>query len=85
LPGEPDSDAARPVEEWLLERRRTERLAGGSLACPACDLPIALGAPVAVSAGLDCPYCRRMAPAREYLRLGTAVPAGSRVAIVASF
>jgi hypothetical protein len=85
LPGDADSDGARPAEQWQLERRRPEQLAEGALSCPECELPIAIAAPLAVSEALDCPYCERHAPARDFLRLGAAGPHGSRVAVVASF
>jgi hypothetical protein len=77
--------SARPARQWAVVRERPERLAEGILACPACELPIALAATLAVSAPLDCPYCGRHAPAREFLRLGAGAPPASRVAVVASF
>jgi hypothetical protein len=76
---------ARPAREWAIVRQRPERLAEGTLACPACQLPIALAAPLAVSEGLDCPFCERRAPARDFLRLGAEGPAGTRVAVLARF
>ncbi|MBA2644781.1 MAG: hypothetical protein H0U80_04990, partial [Solirubrobacterales bacterium] len=43
------------------ERRsgRSTHLATGTLACPECDAPVALGAGrrLAPSAGISCPYC----------------------------
>jgi hypothetical protein len=61
------------VEE---ERRatRSSRLAVGTLACPACDAPVALaGRRLAPSAGLECPYCGHAGVLRDFLSL--AVPA----------
>jgi hypothetical protein len=41
------------------ERRTAEstRLAGGTLACPRCDAPVALAGPVAPADPLACPFC----------------------------
>lgn len=54
------------------ERRRTRSclVTEGSLACPRCDAPVALGAG-AVSPGhpLDCPFCDHAGPVREFLSL----------------
>lgn len=57
------------VEE---ERRsaRTTRLAGGTLACPRCDAPVALTAgPVAPAEPMRCPFCRHAAAVRDFLSL----------------
>ncbi len=48
----------------------TTRVASGTLACPGCDAPVALGAPVAPSAAMECPYCGRFGAVREFLSLG---------------
>jgi len=51
---------------------RAWRLATGTLACPRCDAPVALGGrAVALTEGLDCPFCRHSAPLRDFLSLAT--------------
>jgi hypothetical protein len=51
---------------------RSTRLAGGTLACPSCDAPVAPG-PRALSPAepIACPYCRHAAPVREFLSLAS--------------
>jgi hypothetical protein len=71
------SDPLRPEPVTRLggsqeERRttRSSRLATGTLACPHCDAPVALG-PEAVTpaTALRCPYCEHGAPLRDFLSL----------------
>ena len=66
------------------ERRRGSgwRVAEGALACPACDLPIALAAAASPSELARCPYCDHGAPLRDFLRLDATALAG-RVEVVA--
>lgn len=56
------------------ERRREQssRIAGGTLACPRCDGPVALGTR-AVSPGepLACPFCSHRATVRDFLSLAS--------------
>ncbi len=51
----------RPAEKaaWLGTR---------SLACPACDMPIAITAPVGFSDEIACAFCETTAPTREFIR-----------------
>ena len=52
----------RPAAAW--------RLGTGTLACPRCDAPVALGAGhVAPADPLGCPYCEHTAAVREFLSL----------------
>jgi hypothetical protein len=54
------------------ERRvtRTARLAVGTLACPACDAPVALAAGAwAPADALACPYCAHAGALRDFLSL----------------
>lgn len=54
------------------ERRsqRSSRVASGSLACPACDAPVALtDGPVALTDQLGCPFCGHSGPTRAFLSL----------------
>jgi hypothetical protein len=46
------------------------RVASGTLACPRCDAPIALGErAVSLTEDLGCPFCRHAAAARDFLSL----------------
>jgi hypothetical protein len=54
------------------ERRlgRSTRLGVGTLACPDCDAPIAIGTErLAPGDQLTCPFCWRRGPVREFLSL----------------
>ena len=65
------------------ERRsvRTTRLAGGTLACPACDAPVAPGGRVLTPPeALACPFCDHAAAVRDFLSL-TAPSRPARVAV----
>ena len=55
-------------------RARSQRLGTGTLACPHCDAPVALG-PGASSpaAALGCPFCGHAGPLRDFLSLGAPV------------
>jgi hypothetical protein len=51
---------------------RTGHLASGTLACPRCDAPVALGAGgVAPGDPLGCPYCDHTAAVRDFLSLAS--------------
>ena len=57
-----------------LEKRpsHSARLATGTLACPACDVPVAPGPlPLAPADLIGCPYCRHVATVRDFLSLAT--------------
>ncbi|MBB4665062.1 hypothetical protein [Conexibacter arvalis] len=53
------------------EERRVARssvVAAGTLACPDCDAPIALGdRPLSPAAPLGCPFCGHEGPVRDFL------------------
>jgi hypothetical protein len=69
-PVRPDSEG-RLVHE---ERRatRTGIVAVGTLACPQCDAPVALGERrVSPPDPLDCPFCEHHSAARDFLSLKT--------------
>jgi uncharacterized paraquat-inducible protein A len=69
-PVRPDSEG-RVVHE---DRRavRSSAVAHGTLACPQCDAPVALGETrVRPSDALDCPFCDHHAAARDFLSLST--------------
>jgi len=74
-----DSDPARPggvalPVEVRKDHRRADswRLATGTLACPLCDAPVALGeARLAPADRVACPYCGHGAVLRDFLSLAT--------------
>jgi hypothetical protein len=46
------------------------RVATGTLACPCCDAPVALGGRgVSLTENLDCSFCRHTAAVRDFLSL----------------
>ena len=59
------------VAGWQEERRaaRTAVLATGTLACPACDAPVAPDRALAPAEPLACPYCGHGGAVREFLSL----------------
>ena len=48
---------------------RSWHLATGTLACPACDAPVAPAGTMAPSDPLDCGYCRHAGAVRDFLSL----------------
>jgi hypothetical protein len=67
---------ARSGGEQLVEHRRstrTDRLAEATLACPHCDVPLAIGPdPLRITDRLGCPFCGSRGAVRDFLSL--AVP-----------
>jgi len=62
--------ANRPAGAYEVRRARSSRLATGTLACPLCDAPVAVGgASLSPADGLACPYCAHTAATREFLSL----------------
>lgn len=62
--------AARPGAYEDRAAGRPFDVAAGTLACPRCDAPVALGRRAASFAEeLDCPFCRYAAPLRDFLSL----------------
>ena len=56
--------------EEIRHFTRSARLGSGTLACPRCDVPVALGGQrIVVTHDLDCPFCHHQAPARDFLSL----------------
>lgn len=45
------------------------RIAGGTLACPRCDAPVALAGVVAPADALACPFCAHDGRVRDFLSL----------------
>ena len=57
--------------EELRPSSRVGVLDVGTLACPRCDAPVALGErAVAPNESLSCPYCLHTAAVRDFLTLG---------------
>jgi hypothetical protein len=60
---------------------RTGHLASGTLACPLCDAPVALGAArVSPADPLACPFCDHSGTVRDFLSL-TSPARPARVAV----
>lgn len=72
-----------PAVEEPRELSRTWRVADGSLACPACDLPVMPARAVSLLDPLGCPYCGYDAPARDFLTV-TDEPRPARVRVMAT-
>jgi hypothetical protein len=65
---EPVARVAGPQEE--RRNVRTSRLAGGTLACPACDAPVSPGPrSLSPAEAIACPYCAHAANVRDFLSL----------------
>jgi hypothetical protein len=64
-----DDRPVDPTVEHKVVRRAAQRIGGGTLACPACDLPLLPVASVAISAPIECPFCSEVRPARHFLRI----------------
>jgi hypothetical protein len=64
---------------------RSSRLATGTLACPACDGPVAPGpSPLAPADPLTCPFCSTTGVVRDFLSLASpSRPARVVVSVVA--
>ena len=60
------SSAAGRVE--LRPAERAAWLGTRALACPVCDMPVALTRPVGFSDEIACAFCETTAPTRDFLR-----------------
>jgi hypothetical protein len=82
FPSRPVGRLAEAHEHRLL--RRSARLGAGTLACPRCDVPVALAAgPVSPAEPLGCPFCGHAAAVRDFLSLDApARPARVEVRVV---
>jgi hypothetical protein len=70
------SNGADPVRQGPFAAQqelrvgRSWHLGTGTIACPRCDAPVALGAPAMGPAdALGCPYCGHVAALRDFLSL----------------
>lgn len=50
--------------------RHSDRLASGTLACPACDAPVSPVGRMSPAASLGCPFCGHGGAVRDFLTLG---------------
>jgi hypothetical protein len=67
-PVRPDSEGRVVHEE--VRTARSSIVAYGTLACPSCDAPVALGdSRVKPREVLACPFCDHHGPARDFLSL----------------
>ena len=69
-----DNEPIRPIGDEVAHEEyratRTGVVAVGTLACPACDAPVALGETrVRPADVLACPFCDHHGPARDVLSL----------------
>ena len=76
-----DGEAVEPAVEHKVVRRSAQRIGEGAFACPCCDLPLSLGAPVGAAARIEGPFCGEAAAARLFLRLDAADTPGNRVCV----
>ncbi len=72
-----DGEPVRPDPIGRVDGRHEERrahraapVAVGTLACPACDAPVALGGPAGPADDLACPFCAHGGAVRDFLVLG---------------
>jgi hypothetical protein len=68
---DPERDERLRAAAARVEIRPAERAAWlgmRSLACPECDMPLALSGPVGFSDQIACAFCETVAPTREFLR-----------------
>jgi hypothetical protein len=67
---EPDrSHTSEPYVPQKSTRASAPCLGRGALACPSCNVPVVVAGPLPIGAALRCPFCRKVGPARSYLRL----------------
>jgi hypothetical protein len=80
----PERDrAAGAGTHYRTVRGAAKRIGRGSLACPACDLPILVASSIPMSAPIECPFCRHACPARQFLRLETRDTSRNNVELIA--
>jgi hypothetical protein len=81
----PDPVGRAAAGDREIRPGRSSVLATGTLACPRCDVPVALGAAtVTPSAPLGCPYCGHAGAVRDFLSLeAPARPARVQVRVAA--
>ena len=68
---DPERDERLRAAAARVELRPAERaayLGTRSLACPVCDMPIAIAGPVGFTDEIACAFCENIAPTRDFLR-----------------
>jgi hypothetical protein len=68
---DPERDDRLRAAAARVEIRPAERAAWlglRSLACPECDMPLALSGPVGLSDEIACAFCETTAPTRSFIR-----------------
>jgi hypothetical protein len=81
VPGLPQAHIAEVGE--FRRRAIAGRLATGTLACPACDAPVAPAGRLSPAGALGCPFCGHEAAVRDFLSLsGPTRPARVAVRVV---
>jgi len=61
-------DGSQAAAERRLVRDGMQMLAHGALACPECELPIAVPGRLSAGLPLKCGFCDHRAPARAFVR-----------------
>ena len=84
-PLRPDA-AAVPGTQEIRPARVSSLVATGTMACPQCDVPVALARAVTPAEPLACPYCGHAGRVREFLSLAApSRPARVEVRVAARF
>ena len=68
---DPERDERLSAVAGRVELRPAEKaawLGARSLACPHCDVPIALSGPVGFSDVIACAFCEHEGPTRDFIR-----------------
>jgi len=71
IPPQPDRDNEMRSTGARIEYRpaaRVAQLGVRSLACPDCEMPLALGGPVGWDEEIACAFCEARAPTRSFVR-----------------
>lgn len=79
------SEGDRIEREELRPASAATALATGSMICPACELPIAVGTALPAADPMSCPFCDHTAPARAFLRRDAFDVPSNHVDLVARF
>jgi hypothetical protein len=71
--GQPDPEreqqtSASSARVEIRPSRRVAHLAVRSLACPTCEMPLAIAGPVGWNEQIACAFCEGLAPTRAYVR-----------------
>jgi len=70
-PARADAAAERHGVQEHRRIARSTHLGMGTLACPVCDAPVAIGADrLSPADAMHCPFCAHGAPVRDFLSLG---------------